>query len=82
LLVVVFLFITIFLFQLFERNIFILGRSPRTFDNYSRHLASMALHFGCLPAELHPEQVKDYVYELQQRSQAPSQTYFKHTVYG
>lgn len=42
----------------------------------------MALHFGCLPTELDPEQVKDYLYELQQRSKTPSQTYFKHTVYG
>lgn len=60
----------------------ILGRAPRTFDNYSRHVAAMALHFQCLPTELDPEQVKDYLYELQQRSQTPSQTYFKHTVYG
>jgi integrase/recombinase XerD len=59
-----------------------LGRSKRTFDNYSRHVASMALHFGCLPTELDSEQVQDYLYELQQRSQTPSQTYFKHTVYG
>ena len=66
----------------FERNISILGRSPRTFDNYSRHIAAMALHFQCLPTELDPEQVKDYLYELQQRSKTPSQTYFKHTVYG
>lgn len=66
----------------FERNISILGRAPRTFDNYSRHLAAMALHFQCLPTELDPEQVKDYLYELQQRSKTPSQTYFKHTVYG
>lgn len=42
----------------------------------------MALHFGCLPTQLEPEQVKDYLYELQQRSKTPSQTYFKHTVYG
>lgn len=68
--------------QRFERNISILGRSPRTFDNYSRHIAAMALHFQCLPTELDPEQVKDYLYELQQRSNTPSQTYFKHTVYG
>jgi integrase/recombinase XerD len=66
----------------FERNISILGRSPRTFDNYSRHVASMALHFQCLPTDLDPEQVKDYLYLLQQRSKTPSQTYFKHTVYG
>jgi len=70
------------LLQRFERNISILGRSPRTFDNYSRHIAAMALHFQCLPTELDPEQVKDYLYELQQRSHTPSQTYFKHTVYG
>ncbi|WP_394345896.1 tyrosine-type recombinase/integrase [Chryseobacterium salivictor] len=60
----------------------ILGRSKRTFDNYSRHVAAMALHFKTLPTELDPEQVKDYLYELQQRSQTPSQSYFKHTVYG
>ena len=70
------------LLQRFERNISILGRSPRTFDNYSRHVAALALHFQCLPTELDPEQVKDYLYQLQQRSKTPSQTYFKHTVYG
>jgi len=42
----------------------------------------MALHFKCLPTALHTEQVKDYLYLLQQRSKTPSQTYFKHTVYG
>ena len=42
----------------------------------------MALHFGCVPTELEPEQVLDYLYELQQRSKTPSQSYFKHTVYG
>jgi len=70
------------LLQRFERNISILGRSPRTFDNYSRHIAAIALHFGSLPTELDEDQIKDYLYELQQRSKTPSQTYFKHTVYG
>ena len=42
----------------------------------------MSLHFGCLPTELDEDQIKDYLYELQQRSKTPSQTYFKHTVYG
>lgn len=70
------------LLQRFERNISLLGRSSKTFDNYSRHVAALALHFNCLPTELDPEQVKDYLYELQQRSKTPSQTYFKHTLYG
>lgn len=42
----------------------------------------MSLHFGCLPTELDEDQIKDYLYMLQQRSKTPSQTYFKHTVYG
>ena len=42
----------------------------------------MALHFNCLPTELDEEQVNEYLYQLQQRSKTPSQTYFKHTVYG
>ena len=42
----------------------------------------MALHFHRLPTELDGEEVQDYLYALQQRSKTPSQTYFKHTVYG
>lgn len=66
----------------FQRNISVLGRSDCTFENYARHVAAIALHFNCVPTLLTPEQVKDYLYELQQRSHTPSQTYFKHTVYG
>lgn len=64
------------LLQRFERNISILGRSRRTFDNYSRHVAAVALHFGKVPTELHPEDIKDYLFELQKRSKTPSQSYF------
>lgn len=42
----------------------------------------MALHFGKVPTELDPEDIKDYLFELQKRSKTPSQSYFKHTVYG
>lgn len=66
----------------FQRNISVLGRSTKTFECYSRHVAAMALHFGCLPTELDSEQCNDYLYLLQNRSNTPSQTYFKHTVYG
>ncbi|MCX3297795.1 tyrosine-type recombinase/integrase [Chryseobacterium salipaludis] len=45
-------------------------------------MAALALHYKTLPTELDPEQVKDYLFELQQRSNTPSQSYFKHTVYG
>ena len=38
--------------QRFERNISIPGRSKRTFDNYSRHMAVMALHSQGLQQQL------------------------------
>lgn len=68
--------------QRFERTISVQGRSNITYQCYSRHVASMALHFGKLPTELDPEQVHDYLFYLQKKSKTPSQTYFKHTVYG
>lgn len=66
----------------FERSISVLGRSAKTFDCYGRHIAAIALHFGKIPTLLDPEQVHEYLFMLQKRSQSLSQTYFKHTVYG
>lgn len=57
--------------QRFQRNIALLGRSQRTFESYSRHIAAMALHFGRIPTEVDPESVKDYLYHLQQRYNTP-----------
>jgi integrase/recombinase XerD len=66
----------------FERNISVLGRSQSTFNNYARHVASISLYFGKIPTELDPEQVHDYLFYQQKKSKTPSQTYFKHCVYG
>jgi len=60
----------------------ILGRSELTFTNYTRHIAAIALYFNELPTELEPDQVQDYLYMLQQKAKMPSQTSFKHCVYG
>jgi site-specific recombinase XerD len=58
------------------------GKSAGTLEGYGRHLAGIALHFGRTPLELESEEVLDYLYELQKRSQTSSQTCFKHTVFG
>ena len=42
----------------------------------------MALHFKCLPTSLTEAQINDYLYSLQQQHNTPSETYFKHTIYG
>ena len=70
------------MYRRFERNLSISQRSPRTVENYGSKIASIALYFGVPPLELDSEQVQNYLYRLQQRSKTPSQTYFKHTVFG
>jgi site-specific recombinase XerD len=45
-------------------------------------VASISLYFGKIPTELDSEQVQDYLFYLQKKSKTPSQTYFKHCVYG
>ena len=70
------------LLQRFKRSISVLGRSALTLKSYARNIPAMALHFGKIPTELDSEQVQKYLFSLQKRSKTPSQTYFKHTVYG
>lgn len=40
------------------------------------------MYFQQLPTDLDPEQIQDYLFYLQKKFKTPSQTYFKHTVYG
>lgn len=49
---------------------------------YAHHVAVMALRFRCLPTTLDPEQVKDYLFHLQQTAPSLSLSFFKHTIYG
>ena len=42
----------------------------------------MAMHFHCLPTELEEDQVIDYLHLLKEQHRTPSDSYFKHTVYG
>ena len=42
----------------------------------------MALHFKCLPTELEEDQISDYLHLLKQEHNTPSDSYFKHTVFG
>jgi site-specific recombinase XerD len=59
-----------------------LGRSTGTLEGYGRHLAAIALHFGRSPLALGSDEVLDYLFALQTRSKTPSQSCFKHTVFG
>lgn len=45
-------------------------------------MAHIALHFKCSPLHLDEEQVLDYLHLLKSRHKTPSDSFFKHTVYG
>jgi hypothetical protein len=49
----------------FERTVSVLGRSKTTFENYSRHVAAVAIYYGKIPTELGQEQIHDYLFYLQ-----------------
>jgi len=70
------------LHERFVRTMSITGKSMGTIENYGRHVASIALHFGRIPLYLSVEEVHAYLYALQQRSKTPSRSYFRHTVFG
>lgn len=65
-----------------KRHYELAGKSESTVKNYGRCLAHMAFHFKCCPSELDTEQVLDYLLFLKNLHKTPSDSYFKHTVYG
>lgn len=69
------------LYERFEKRMHTSGRSPSTLKNYSRYISQISLHFKCLPTELEDDQIEDYLHDLL-RNSSPSESYFKHTVYG
>ena len=64
------------------RDFTIAGKAKSTFNNYIRCLAHIALHYKISPEKLDTEQVKDYLYFCKEQHQTPSDSFFKHTVYG
>lgn len=65
-----------------RRSVELAGRSQSTLTNYGRCLAHMGLHFKCDLLELDDEAILDYLHYLKTKKKTPSESYFKHTVYG
>ena len=68
--------------QNIERNFKINGRSKSTLTNYQRCLAHLALHYLCSPEQLDLESINDYLYFCKSQHNTPSDSFFKHTIYG
>lgn len=69
------------LYQRLEKDFVINGKSESTFNNYSRHLAHIALFFNTNPLYLTSDQVTDYLF-LKKKSATVSQSFFLLTVYA
>lgn len=65
-----------------EKSFAINGKASTTLKNYLRCLAHLAIYFKCSPERLTEEQINDYLYCCQNLHKTPSESFFKHTVYG
>ncbi len=57
------------------------GLITSTLYNYGCSIARISLYFGKAPLELEDDQIEDYLLMLKEKVN-PSESYFKHTVYG
>lgn len=64
-----------------ERTMTLNGYSKSTFTNYLRCLAHLSVHCKKLPQETNDREIEDYLLKMK-KDFAPSESYFKHTVYG
>ena len=65
-----------------HRSVVISGKSQSTLTNYARCLAHMAMYFQSDLLELDDDSILDYLHHLKKKQKTPSDSFFKHTVYG
>ncbi|WZL88750.1 tyrosine-type recombinase/integrase [Salinimicrobium sp. 3283s] len=70
------------MYRKLKRSVELAGKSQSTLTNYSRCLAHLTLHFKCSPLDLDEEQILDYLHVLKSQHKTPSDSFFKHTIYG
>lgn len=69
------------MYQKLEQKVILSGLSQATLKSYSRSIAHLALFFNTVPLQLSDEVINEYLAEIRSHKN-PSETYFKHTVYG
>jgi len=65
-----------------DQNFSINGKAESTLKNYKRCLAHLALHYKTNPIELGEEAINDYLFYCKNLHKTPSESFFKHTIYG
>ena len=65
-----------------QRSFVVNGKADSTLSNYLRCLAHLGLHYKISPEELDEEQILDYLFHCKNLHNTPSESFFKHTIYG
>jgi integrase/recombinase XerD len=58
------------------------GKATSTLTNYVRCLAHLAIHYKMSPELLDQEAINEYLFHCQHLHKTPSESFFKHTIYG
>jgi integrase/recombinase XerD len=58
------------------------GKATSTLSNYVGCLAHLAIHYKTSPELLDIESINDYLFHCQHLHKTPSESFFKHTIYG
>jgi site-specific recombinase XerD len=58
------------------------GKASSTLSNYVRCLAHLAIHYKTSPELLDIESINEYLFHCQHLHKTPSESFFKHTIYG
>ena len=69
------------MYQKLEQKVILSGLSAATLKSYARSIAHISLFFNQIPLELSDQVINEYLAEIR-TSRNPSETYFKHAVYG
>jgi len=65
-----------------HQKITLSGHSLSTLHNYGRKIAQLSLHFGKLPQHINEKEINRYLASLARKSNSPSLSDFKFSVYG
>jgi integrase/recombinase XerD len=58
------------------------GKAKSTLTNYLRCLSHLALHYNRSPEQLDTESINEYLFYCQNLHKTPSESFFKHTIFG
>ncbi len=69
------------MYQKLEQKVLLSGLSSATLKSYGRSIAHISLFFNQVPLDLSDQVINEYLLEIKSQKN-PSETYFKHAVYG